>query len=698
MIAPNRPAKVQPISDSGAKLPPDLQLVLQRIRLLAKRRTEWLRSLWAEEGEPGGKQSITNAEMDAALEHRDSPAAELSWRRSNAAGTEDELRRIEKALASQRNSRLADITQILGLRPEDCNLLQLCAAAAIDPSLARVFAYLHDNAARPYVTEDLAARLFDEGRLSVWDGNSSLARWELIESRDLGPGEPAALLCDPQIRNWLLGGEALDPLLAPAAKIYPALEALPTWSLDRDAEFAKEAIGPAAKGRVRFIVTGAPGSGRRTFAAALSLRMGLSLLAINADQFADADWPRVFVRAQRTAYLGPYALAWMGESVSRRPWPSTVPLFPLQFVIRDASQDAPAPADAMDRPISLPALDSKQRASLWRASLPESAEWPEREFAWLANRYHVNVGDIAGVAKRKVRSAKEAALLIRKGARPRLGDLAQRLRCPFRWDDLVVSPEIRDVLRDMVFEASNRLVFWERPAARRLFPQGQGLIALFSGPPGTGKTMSAQVIAARLGYDLFRIDLATVVSKYVGETPKNLRRILSRAAEMDAVLLFDEADALFSKRASEIRDAQDKFANTDSAYLLQAIEAYPGIALLATNQKGNIDPAFIRRLRYVIEFSKPDASQRYEIWCRIVSGLAGEDRVAALGTDLKMLAEGIEATGAQIKYAVLSAVFVAQREAKDLDLRHLLKGFERELAKEGRTLGTRYRERMQRHE
>jgi SpoVK/Ycf46/Vps4 family AAA+-type ATPase len=222
-------------------------------------------------------------------------------------------------------------------------------------------------------------------------------------------------------------------------------------------------------------------------------------------------------------------------------------------------------------------------------------------------------------------------------------------------------------------------------------------MALFSGPPGTGKTMAAQVMAAALGYDLFRVDLAGVVSKWVGETSQNFERILTRAADMHAMILFDECDAIFAKRTSEIRDAQDKFANTDAAYLLQAIESYPGIALLATNQKGNVDPAFIRRLRYVLEFSKPDAAQRLEIWRKIVRGLAGEDRLPALSAALELLSEAIEATGAQIKYAVLGALFGAKREEAPLDLRHLLRGLERELAKEGRMLSARDRERILNH-
>ncbi len=188
-----------------------------------------------------------------------------------------------------------------------------------------------------------------------------------------------------------------------------------------------------------------------------------------------------------------------------------------------------------------------------------------------------------------------------------------------------------------------------------------------------------------------------MVSKYVGETSQNLEKILSRAARMDAVLLFDEADALFSKRATEVRDAQDRFANTDAAYLLQAIETYPGIAVLATNQKASIDPAFLRRLRYVMEFSKPTAAQRLEIWKRVLGELAGEERTSALSASLVMLSQNIETTGAQIKNAVLGAIFVARRAGVELGMPQLLRALDRELAKEGRTIGTKDRERMRKH-
>jgi SpoVK/Ycf46/Vps4 family AAA+-type ATPase len=249
-------------------------------------------------------------------------------------------------------------------------------------------------------------------------------------------------------------------------------------------------------------------------------------------------------------------------------------------------------------------------------------------------------------------------------------------------------------LEAIAFEADERSDFWRQSAARRLFPQGRGLVTLFSGPSGTGKTMAAQVIAARLTQDLCRVNVAQLVSKWVGETPKNVEQVIRVAAEHDVVLFFDEADALFARRSTEIRDAQDRFANTDTAYLLQAIESYPGIAILATNLKTNIDAAFLRRLRYLVEFPKPDANLQHTLWTKLVTGLAGEARAKALDSAFALLSTVSDVTGAQIKFAVLAALFAARAENKPLNANHLLTGLDRELAKEGRAIGPRERDRI----
>jgi SpoVK/Ycf46/Vps4 family AAA+-type ATPase len=218
-------------------------------------------------------------------------------------------------------------------------------------------------------------------------------------------------------------------------------------------------------------------------------------------------------------------------------------------------------------------------------------------------------------------------------------------------------------------------------------------VALFSGPPGTGKTMAAQVIAADLELDLFRIDLATVVSKYIGETAKHLAQIFAQASRMNGVLLFDEADALFSKR-TEVRDSHDRYANADTSYLLQLVEEYRGIVILATNKRQNIDAAFIRRVRYIFEFPRPDAAGRRRIWRQLIGELAGHETLSRLEATIEALATNIELSGAQIKNAVLASIFVSRRSREPLAMAHLLRGIERELGKEGRSLGSRELERL----
>jgi AAA+ superfamily predicted ATPase len=687
----------QPIPEQT--MSPALVLVLTRFRLLARRRTAWLRHVWALEGEPGGSAAITHGEIDAILDDRDAPAAESAWVAEEpwAAEWARELRAVEEALAADTTSRLAQLKQIFGLSAEESDLFEACLAVALDPSLARLCAYLQDQVGRAYMTEELAARLYGHGRCSVWSDESSLYRWELISAHEAGVGGPRALMCDPQVRDWLLGRETLHEALAGMVRLQQPHQPLASWPLQETAEFVHRRVDNEMANRTRITIVGPSGSGRRTFAAAVSAALQLPLLTIDADQIDDLHWRRVYLLAQRHAYLERAALAWYGESVGRRVWPSLVLPFPLQFVIVEAGQEPLPIANVIEYKVHMPGLTVAERTDLWRQYVPASLQWPEAEFQSLVERYRVHVGDIVDAAQSAVETPHAAGLRVRETARGRLGNLAQLLPCPFEWDDLVVPAQLREALEDIVFEANHRIAFWEQSAARRLFPQGQGLMALFSGPPGTGKTMAAQVMALTLGYDLFRVDLAAVVSKWVGETSQNFERILSRAADMHAMILFDECDAVFSKRTSEVRDAQDKFANTDTAYLLQAIESYPGVALLATNQKGNIDPAFIRRLRYVLEFVKPDITQRLEIWRQVVRELASQERAEALDIGLKLLSEAVESTGAQIKYAVLGALFGAKRAAAPLDLQHLLRGLERELSKEGRVLNARDRARIVSH-
>jgi SpoVK/Ycf46/Vps4 family AAA+-type ATPase len=218
----------------------------------------------------------------------------------------------------------------------------------------------------------------------------------------------------------------------------------------------------------------------------------------------------------------------------------------------------------------------------------------------------------------------------------------------------------------------------------RLYPQGRGLVALLAGPPGTGKTMAAQVIAAEIGMDLLRVDLSAVVSKWVGETSQHLQKILSARVSRHAVLFFDEADALYGKRVEETRDAQDRYANMDISHLMVALENFDGVVLLASNLKGNIDGAFLRRIRHCVEFTRPDVAARKAIWQRVTSTLfPGTHNIS-----LDQLAS-LEATGAQIKQAALSAAFAARRLACEPHTLLLAQMLAREMAKDGGGISAR---------
>ncbi|MBV9791428.1 MAG: ATP-binding protein [Chloroflexi bacterium] len=664
-----------------------LGAVLLRVRLLAQRRLQWLASSLDPTG--GG-------EIEALMADRDDPAAEAEWQRGQAS-LNAWIAAVEAALAADTDSRLAQLAQVFALDEFGRDLLHVCLAAALDPALGRLYAYCHDDAQRAYPTLALVARLCGYGRFATWGSISPLKRWEMVR---LAPDETgdqlAALMLDPAIRDWLSGSDEPDPLLIGRARMIPLLEPLAEWDVAAAATFAADALGDDPSRTVAIQVIAPAGSGRKTFAACVAAQLGMRLLAIEAAAITDDEWERVFIHAQRQAFLQGVALAWSidgGEHVSARRWSQSIAHFPVQFILRDLSSAAPVVPGAIVLRVDLPAPGVATRSRLWQQYAAQAAATSADQLSGLAERFNARPGAIVAAAGVPGASVEGMARALRDSQRDLLGGLAQPLDSQFDWDDLVVTDMLREALRDFVHEAKDRALFWEQPEARRLFPQGRGLAALFTGSPGTGKTMAAQVMAAQLGLDLFRIDLSTVVSKYVGETSHNLQRILSRAADMDVVLFFDEADALFSRR-TEVKDAHDRFANTDTNHLLQALESYGGIAILATNRKANIDPAFIRRLRYVLEFSRPDAAQRRQLWTRLIGALAGADAADGLRELIERLAAELELTGAQIKYAVLTGVFAARRDRTAMEAKHLLRGLDREMAKEGRALSDRERARL----
>jgi hypothetical protein len=261
----------------------------------------------------------------------------------------------------------------------------------------------------------------------------------------------------------------------------------------------------------------------------------------------------------------------------------------------------------------------------------------------------------------------------------RLGSLAQRIEPTASWDDLVLPAPQRAALRQIEAHLRHRMTVLERWGFAAKSSRGLGLAVLFTGESGTGKTMAAEILASALGLELYRIDLSSVVSKYIGETEKNLARVFDAAEASGAVLLFDEADAMFGKR-SEVKDSHDRYANIEVSYLLQRMEAYRGLAILTTNQRTALDPAFLRRLRFIVQFPFPDAEEREAIWRRTFPAGA-----PLADVDCAKLAR-LHATGGSIRNIALNAAFLAADAREPIGMRHLLDAARGEAGKRERVL------------
>jgi SpoVK/Ycf46/Vps4 family AAA+-type ATPase len=269
--------------------------------------------------------------------------------------------------------------------------------------------------------------------------------------------------------------------------------------------------------------------------------------------------------------------------------------------------------------------------------------------------------------------------MCRAQARPKLGDLAQHIEAAATWEDLVVPDLQRSILQEIAMHVRQRRQVYETWGFASKTTRGLGISALFVGVSGVGKTMAAEVLANELHLDLYRIDLSAVVSKYIGETEKNLRCIFDAAEEGGAILLFDEADALFGKR-SEVKDSHDRYANIEVSYLLQRMEAYQGLAILTTNIKDVLDTAFLRRIRFIVQFPFPDSAQRAKIWRRIFPKAAPTE-----GLDADKLAQ-LNIAGGNIRNIALKAAFIAADAGEPIRMQHLLRAARHEYANLEKTL------------
>jgi AAA+ superfamily predicted ATPase len=598
----------------------------------------------------------------------------------------------------------------------------------------KAYALLQDDVTRKQPSLELLIRLYggaDEfdrwTAVTAFDSAHPLSRWGLVKLTPREAGDPATpfgrrIELDDRISRFLLGLEDLGPPLDEFVAIgaWPAevLRVQPPRQLeDRLARLvgSVQRGAPGAPRRVVVHVYGRQGSGRRSLVAALCRRSGLHLLRVDASRLAalpTAASDDALMALERESMLQPTALCFEHlDAITEEDRPHSETVRALVGALPNLSQVtfvlshrpwAPEGVlgDGVFQSVALDLPDREAALRTWTEELaqvllaPEDGT-PEEAARELAGRFRLSAGQIHdAIAATQTRALWEKApdtplrlADLYRGCREqcthRLGSLARHVTTTFGWDDLVLPPKQYSQLRELETAIRNSAGVLQDWNFESRLPYGRGITALFSGPSGTGKTMAAGILARELGLDLYKIDLSRVVSKYVGETEKNLDRIFQQAEDANAMLFFDEADALFGKR-SAIKDAHDRYANIEIAYLLQKMEERLGVTILASNLKTNMDEAFVRRIRFGVEFLMPEYAERIQIWR---SSLPKALRLAD-DVDLTVLAKRLRVSGGSIMNVCVGAASLAYAPGAVIGMQHFAHAAKRELEK----LGHQYHE------
>ncbi len=644
---------------------------LTRVRLRAQRYISWLDHQWA--SAPGGLGiSISPHEVQRILA---ATGDELAFCEASA-----DARALSSAIHEADAAFAADpfaqrMRQELDLSDVELDLLTLAAAVEADPWLRRAFGYIHDDAAGGLPTPWLARQLFRWPTGVQIGPESKLIAWKL--ARPIEPTNPwsvtAPWVVDPTIASAMIRDGALDVGLDAvrfAAQDAPELCLYPD-ERDTIVAFVRALAKPGA---IEVVLAGPTGAGKRTLAAAICAQLECSLLVVDGPALVaahpDAAQLRdALVRIVRCARLANAAVYWHELDSVDAPAPALA-LFGTSRAVTHAVDGG-----VVRRSVRLPALTRAARAALWSTLSGHETPAPVLDWPLLPS-------DLVRAAMMAPAGPDAVVEACRSTMRLDAGSLAAPLVRPYTWDDLVVSASVKRHLGELETQARLRWSVYEDWGFGKFFPMGRGIAALFAGPSGTGKTMAAQVLARSLGMELYRVDLAGIMSKYIGETEKNLRQVFDTCERANVLLFFDEADALFGQRM-QVKDAHDRFANIEIDYLLQRMEQFDGIAVLATNRKNEIDQAFLRRVRFIIDFMPPGIAERRELWKRALPSRSPTGEELLSGIDPQALAERLDMTGADIKNAATSAAFLARAENSLIKPRHVFRAARRELAKRG---------------
>ena len=588
---------------------------------------------------------------------------------------------------------LVVLSRLFNLSRFERDLLLLCAGMELDTSVASLCARAQGDSHRPFPTFALALALFDEPAWDVLSPERPLRRWRLIEINQPGhmPLTVSPLRADERIVNYIKGLNYLDDRLAPL--LFPLNLGAFTTTLPASQKEAVDLIVRHLRCRRTnwylpiIQLAGSDVQSKQLVAAHVTHELGLRLLRLPTG-LMPSHAPELETLArliEREMALWPFAVYVDQQDLEKSAMKDANSQSLQRLLARSNgiffldTQDVNPDLNAIGRgmltlDITRPTPAEQQFA--WRELLGQDAgDEPVR----LASQFDLNIASIHEIVENTLNEEPDlegervwdACLAM---TRPRLDVLAQNIKPKATWDDIVLPESELSLLRQIAGQVGHRHTVYEDWGFAAKRTRGLSINALFAGESGTGKTMAAEVIANDLRLNLFRIDLSAVVSKYIGETEKNLRRLFDAAEDGGAILFFDEADALFGKR-SEVKDSHDRYANIEINYLLQRIESYHGLAILATNMKSSLDQAFMRRIRFIVEFAPHGHAERKAIWQKIFP-----PQTRTVGLDYQRLAN-LNLNGGSINNVAINAAFLAAQAGTPVTMPLVLQAARNEFLK-----------------
>jgi len=706
---------------------------LRRLDMLIEQRTLAFRQSAVTPAQSGPVSAyVSHEEVDRLLKPR-GPHAAAHHALANLHTSREQLEkdmqvRVARSAQDGHGLALPQLARIFSLTTFEVETLVICLAPELDRKYDTLYAYLQDDITRKKPSVDLVLDLLCASEAERWKARTSFSAQgplfrngllqciEDVQSPSGSSDLARFLRIDPRILSYLLDVNHIDASLMDLCRLTVPPTARPSVaeplfldpSIPRNLlSFMQAHFSDQRKDRKKLVFhfVGPYGVGKKALALDLCRQLNIPLLTLDVtmllkDEEETEPQLRRFFREgllqQAALFLegidpfltgdskGERLLTVLHRALLQYGW--------LCFMAGEQAWSQPALfQETILQSIPLPVPDAPLRKAAWSHYLSvidagDSKAWAEP----LSSQFRLSPGQIRNAVqyahtRHRTHGATspitcaDLYAACRRQSNQKLHEMARAIVCRSSWEDLILPEAQVSQLKEVCMQVKHRARVFGEWGFDRTLSYGKGLSVLFSGPPGTGKTLAAEVIAHELGLDCYKIDLSGLVSKYIGETEKNLSKIFQEAETGNAILFFDEADALFGKR-TDVSDAHDRYANIETSYLLQKMEEYEGIVILATNLRDNMDEAFIRRIRFIVEFPFPEAEQRKQIWKRHFPKEAPVER----GIDFDVLSKKVQVSGGNIKNIVLNAAFLAAESQQPIGMDQLIQGAKREYEKIGK--------------